>query len=48
MYCLTTIFLVFGSRITILVWWLRDQEYERVLREYSECRNRATIEIVAQ
>jgi len=26
MCCLTTIFLVFGSRITILVWWLRDPE----------------------
>lgn len=26
MCCLTTIFLVFGSRITILVWWLMDPE----------------------
>jgi hypothetical protein len=26
MCCLTTIFLVFSSRITILVWWLMDPE----------------------
>jgi hypothetical protein len=26
MCCLTTIFLLFGSRITILFWWLTDPQ----------------------
>jgi len=35
MCCLTTIFLVFGSRITILAWWLMDtQRFELAFKNW--------------